>query len=59
MGLDQNFIDEWGPKAQGVTYLGTPLSKMNRDELLAVCGWVAHHTGELERIADEFKSLVR
>jgi hypothetical protein len=59
MDLDQNFVDEWLPQAKGVTYLGTPLSKMNRDELLAICAWVSQNVSELGKIAQEFGCLNR
>lgn len=41
MGLDPDFVREWQVKAYGQQFFDVPVSKMNRDELLALVAWLA------------------
>lgn len=37
MGLDPEFVAFWKAKSQDYVYMNSPLTKLNRDELLAAC----------------------
>jgi len=51
--LDESFARHWTERAKSYKFRDMPLSRLNRDELLAVCAWTTEQLNEAQRLLGE------